>query len=152
MELFSPKKLLQALLCSYLLSAVLLLATGFFPLSFPFKGKPDQTGSCRHLRVIRCSGWFFLRPHHRKTSFLLRTCCRTFLLSDPGQQSLPFSGKDSLCPCHIFWPPWGCVSEAAYSEQSSADSHHFSDLKPVLPLSPLSEEWSSPGRSGSCPP
>lgn len=84
MELFSPKKLLQALLCSYLLSAVLLLATGFFPLSFPFKGKPDQTGSCRHLRVIRCSGWFFLRPHHRKTSFLLRTCCRTFLLSDPG--------------------------------------------------------------------
>ena len=30
MELFSPKKLLQALLCSYLLSADLLLATAFF--------------------------------------------------------------------------------------------------------------------------
>lgn len=30
MELFSPKKLLQALLCSYLLSGVLLLVTAFF--------------------------------------------------------------------------------------------------------------------------
>lgn len=69
MELFSPKKLLQALLCSYLLSAVLLLATGFFPLSFPFKGKPDQTGSCRHLRVIRCSGWFFFARTTGKRRF-----------------------------------------------------------------------------------
>ncbi|MEI3183045.1 MAG: TIGR04086 family membrane protein [Lachnospiraceae bacterium] len=37
MELFSPKKLLQALLCSYLLSAVLLLATAFFLYRFRLK-------------------------------------------------------------------------------------------------------------------
>ena len=85
MELFSPKKLLQALLCSYLLSAILLLATAFFLYRFRLKES--------HLRVIRCSGWFFLRPHHRKTPFLLRTCCRTFLLSDPGSSFFLSRGR-----------------------------------------------------------
>ena len=42
MELFSPKKLLQALLCSYLLSAVLLLATAFFLYRFRLKACATQ--------------------------------------------------------------------------------------------------------------
>ena len=37
MELFSPKKLLQSLLCSYLLSGILLLVTAFFLYHFRLK-------------------------------------------------------------------------------------------------------------------
>lgn len=71
MELFSPKKLLQALLCSYLLSAVLLLATGLFSF-YRFRLKESQIRLAVAVIYVlsgALAGFFFARTTGKRRFF-----------------------------------------------------------------------------------
>ena len=70
MELFSPKKLLQALLCSYLLSAVLLLATAFFLYRFRLKESQIRLAvAVIYVLSGALAGFFFARTTGKRRFF-----------------------------------------------------------------------------------
>ena len=70
MELFSPKKLLQALLCSYLLSAVLLLATAFFLYRFRLKESQIRPAvAVIYVLSGALAGFFFARTTGKRRFF-----------------------------------------------------------------------------------
>ena len=88
MELFSPKKLLQALLCSSLLSAILLLATAFFLYRFRLKESQIRLAvAVIYVLSGALAGFFFARTTGK------RRFCRTFLLSDPGSSLFLSRGR-----------------------------------------------------------
>ena len=70
MELFSPKKLLQALLCSYLLSAILLLATAFFLYRFRLKESQIRLAvAVIYVLSGALAGFFFARTTGKRRFF-----------------------------------------------------------------------------------
>ena len=82
MELFSPKKLLQALLCSYLLSAVLLLATAFFLYRFRLKESQIRLAvAVIYVLSGALAGFFFARTTGKRRffCFLILAAVSSFL-------------------------------------------------------------------------
>lgn len=69
MELFSPKKLLQSLLCSYLLSGILLLVTAFFLYRFRLKESQIQLAVAAIYVLSGAVAGFFLAKATGKRRF-----------------------------------------------------------------------------------
>ena len=81
MELFSPKKLLQALLCSYLLSAVLLLATAFFLYRFRLKESQIRLAvAVIYVLSGALAGFFFARTTGKRRFFCGLTAGLSYFL------------------------------------------------------------------------